>query len=118
MAFWKHLLVLFGGFNDPGGPKTHYLGDTWVFDTQEYKWTQVCMGPTQQSPQARSGFSFMAMPDGVVLHGGYCKDYTKGKKVQGTALDDTWFLKSVFRPEHCVTEPNFTLAAGWTLTSS
>ncbi|KAH7102188.1 galactose oxidase [Auriculariales sp. MPI-PUGE-AT-0066] len=93
MAFWKHLLVLFGGFNDPGGPKTNYYSDTWVFDTLEYKWTQVCNGPTQQSPPARSGFSFLPTPDGIVLHGGYCKNYTKGKKVQGTALDDTWFLK-------------------------
>lgn len=58
MAMWKHYIVLFGGFYDPGVRseylrlcrpwKTHslfmvanYLNDLWLFDTQEYKWKQV-----------------------------------------------------------------------------
>ncbi|KAF8811712.1 hypothetical protein BYT27DRAFT_6438938 [Phlegmacium glaucopus] len=40
MAFWKHYLVLFGGFYDPG-VTTRYLNDLWLFDTQECKWNQV-----------------------------------------------------------------------------
>ena len=58
MAVWKHLIVLFGGFYDPGITsmskrvpivetfhsepyQARYLNDLWVFDTHEYKWTQV-----------------------------------------------------------------------------
>ncbi|KZV91213.1 hypothetical protein EXIGLDRAFT_719583 [Exidia glandulosa HHB12029] len=92
MAMWKHFVVLFGGFYDPG-IKTHYLNDTWLFDTTEYKWQQLQMGPNDRAPSPRSGFSFFATADGIILHGGYCKEYVKGKKVQGVALDDTWFLK-------------------------
>ncbi|KAG1751993.1 hypothetical protein EDD22DRAFT_850622 [Suillus occidentalis] len=40
MAMWKHYIVLFGGFYDPGH-RTQYLNDTWVYDTQEYKWRQI-----------------------------------------------------------------------------
>ena len=29
--------------------------------------------------------------------GGYCKEYSKGKRPIGVMLDDTWFLKSVAR---------------------
>ena len=59
----------------------------------------------------RSGFSFLPSADGILLHGtsssisfsstikeqlgtgGYCKEYTKGKRPIGVMLDDTWFLK-------------------------
>jgi hypothetical protein len=30
------------------------------------------------------------------LHGGYVKEYVKGKRVEGKALEDTWFLQYVF----------------------
>ncbi|EJD41287.1 galactose oxidase [Auricularia subglabra TFB-10046 SS5] len=96
MAMWKHYIVLFGGFYDPG-IRTHYLNDTWLFDTQEYKWQLLELGPNDRSPSPRSGFSFFATPEGIILHGGYCKEYVKGKRVQGVALDDTWFLKYVMR---------------------
>jgi hypothetical protein len=59
----------------------------------------------------RSGFSFLSMPDGIILHGkldasrlcyptdqnvgGYCKEYTKGKRPVGVMLDDTWLLRLV-----------------------
>ena len=29
--------------------------------------------------------------------GGYCKEYSKGKRPIGVMLDDTWFLKSIAR---------------------
>ncbi len=43
----------------------------------------------------RSGFSFLSTPDGILLHGGYCKEYVKGSRPVGVMLDDTWFLRCV-----------------------
>lgn len=92
MIMWKHYIVLFGGFIDPG-VRTNYLQDLWVFDTQEYKWQQVEFKDNERKPSPRSGFSFLPVPEGAILHGGYCKEYVKGKRPQGIALDDTWLLK-------------------------
>jgi hypothetical protein len=58
MALWKHYIVLFGGFYDPGitskcqchqacasfrGERclARYMNDLWVFDMLEYKWQQI-----------------------------------------------------------------------------
>jgi hypothetical protein len=46
-------------------------------------------------PSPRSGFSFLPAAEGVLLHGGYVKEYVKGKRVEGKALEDTWFLQEV-----------------------
>ncbi|KAF8878772.1 hypothetical protein BD779DRAFT_1613006 [Infundibulicybe gibba] len=97
MAIWKHYIVLFGGFYDPG-ITTRYLNDLWVFDTQEYKWRQIEFRDTDLKPSPRSGFSFLPTPDGIVLHGGYCKEYVKGKRPVGVMLSDTWFLKMSLSP--------------------
>lgn len=91
MALWKHFLVLFGGFVDTG-VRTSYLQDLWVFDTLEYKWHEIKQNDLRR-PGARSGFSFLATPEGVVLYGGYCKKYIKGQRTQGVALDDAWMLQ-------------------------
>ncbi|KAH9932992.1 uncharacterized protein B0H18DRAFT_673596 [Fomitopsis serialis] len=92
MAMWKHYVVLFGGFYDPG-IKTNYLNDLWLFDTQEYNWRQVEFKDAERKPSPRSGFSFLPAPDGILLHGGYCKEYPKGSRPIGIMLDDTWFLR-------------------------
>ncbi|TFY62977.1 hypothetical protein EVJ58_g3529 [Rhodofomes roseus] len=92
MAMWKHYVVLFGGFYDPGF-KTNYLNDLWMFDTQEYKWRQVEFKDAERKPSPRSGFSFLPTADGILLHGGYCKEYPKGSRPIGIMLDDTWFLR-------------------------
>ncbi|VDC06236.1 unnamed protein product [Peniophora sp. CBMAI 1063] len=92
MAMWKHFIILFGGFNDPG-IITKYLNDLWVFDTQEYRWTQIEFRENENRPSPRSGFSFLPTPDGIVLHGGYCLEYAKGKRPVGIMLEDTWFLR-------------------------
>ncbi|KAI0338075.1 galactose oxidase, partial [Trametopsis cervina] len=92
MAMWKHYVVLFGGFYDPG-LKTNYLNDTWIFDTHQYKWIQIMFRENEPTPSPRSGFSFLAAPDGILLHGGYCKEYTKGQRPLGVMLEDTWFLR-------------------------
>ncbi|PWN47512.1 galactose oxidase [Violaceomyces palustris] len=91
MAMWKHYLVLFGGFVDTGA-RTTYLQDLWVFDTHEYKWHEIKQNDLRR-PSARSGFSLLSCPEGLVLHGGYCKRYVKGQRTQGVALEDTWLLK-------------------------
>ena len=115
MAMWKHYIVLFGGFYDPGIKSGHnlflfrwnlsidgslstvanYLNDLWLFDTTTYTWRKHEFAPNASQPSPRSGFSFLPTADGILLHGGYVKTYTKGKRPVGTALDDTWFLKSV-----------------------
>ncbi|KAK7443216.1 Kelch repeat-containing protein 3 [Stygiomarasmius scandens] len=103
MAMWKHYVVLFGGFYDPG-MTTRYLNDLWIFNTQEYNWRQVEFRDNEIRPSPRSGFSFLSTPDGIILHGGYCKEHVKGKRPIGIMLDDTWFLKmslddETIRPE-------------------
>lgn len=74
MAIWKHFIVLFGGFYDPGvtspfglppslapllphtGPTLNgsnlarYLNDLWLFDLQEYKWRQIEFRETDTRP--------------------------------------------------------------------
>ncbi|KAF5315232.1 hypothetical protein D9619_006973 [Psilocybe cf. subviscida] len=96
MAVWKHLIILFGGFYDPG-ITTRYLNDLWVFDTQEYHWTQVEFKETDARPSPRSGFSLLPCADGIILHGGYCKEYAKGKRPVGVMLEDTWLLNGISR---------------------
>lgn len=91
MALWRHYLVLFGGFIDTGA-RTTYLQDLWMFDTIAYKWVEIPQNDLKRPP-ARSGFSFLSVPEGLILHGGYCKRYVKDQRTQGVALEDTWLLK-------------------------
>ncbi|PWN29645.1 hypothetical protein BDZ90DRAFT_225927 [Jaminaea rosea] len=91
MALWRQYLVLFGGFVDTGA-RTTYLQDLWLFDTSQYKWFEISQNDLKRPP-ARSGFSLISTPEGVILHGGYCKRYVKGQRTQGVALEDTWMLK-------------------------
>ncbi|CEH16637.1 Protein containing repeated kelch motifs [Ceraceosorus bombacis] len=90
MVCWKQYIVLFGGFQDTG-VRTTYLGDLWIFDTAEYKWHEIKQNELRKPP-ARSGFSLLSTPEGVVLYGGYCKRYIKGERTQGIALEDAWLL--------------------------
>ena len=91
MALWKNYIVLFGGFHDVG-IRTTYLSDLWLWDTTEYRWHEVTIRDSDRRPSARSGFSFLPCPEGLLLHGGYCKEYN-GKQVKGVALEDTWLLR-------------------------
>jgi hypothetical protein len=68
MAMWKHYIVLFGGFIDPGFTSVvlnyisidhssrpcffsaKYLNDTWIFDTQDYKWRQIEFKDVDRKP--------------------------------------------------------------------
>ncbi|RXW12652.1 hypothetical protein EST38_g13202 [Candolleomyces aberdarensis] len=49
MTMWKHFVVLFGGFYDPG-ITTRYRNDLWVFDTQEYSWKLIEFKETELTP--------------------------------------------------------------------
>ncbi|SCV74046.1 BQ2448_6478 [Microbotryum intermedium] len=98
MAMWKHLMFLFGGFQDTG-IRTSYLGDLWVWDTLNCRWRQIEIGQVDRKPGPRSGFSFIPCPEGVILHGGYTKTY-EGKRATGQALNDTWLLRIPPPNEH------------------
>lgn len=65
MAVWKHYIVLFGGFYDPGYTSestcprrpvvpdawlANYLNDLWLFDMQEYKWKEIVMRDNERKP--------------------------------------------------------------------
>ncbi|THU86834.1 hypothetical protein K435DRAFT_970138 [Dendrothele bispora CBS 962.96] len=111
MAMWKYYVVLFGGFYDPG-VTTRYLNDLWIFNTQEYSWRQVEFKDNEIRPSPRSGFSFLATSDGIVLHGGYCKEYVKGKRPVGVMLEDTWFLKMTLADDAAQLEAGSSSTAG------
>ncbi|KAF9956868.1 hypothetical protein BGZ70_009737 [Mortierella alpina] len=92
MTQWKNFLVMFGGFYD-NYVDTRYYDDLWVFDTLDYKWIKVELPDQMIRPAARSGFSFIPCNEGVILYGGYCKEYTKGQRPKGVVHTDTWLLK-------------------------
>ncbi|GAA5911012.1 hypothetical protein JCM6882_006748 [Rhodosporidiobolus microsporus] len=91
MCVYKNFIFLFGGFQDTG-IRTTYLQDLWVWSLTEYRWIQIEFAVTERKPPARSGFSFLPTADGLVLYGGYTKNY-EGKRVTGVALNDCWFLR-------------------------
>ncbi|KAG2184340.1 hypothetical protein INT44_009355 [Umbelopsis vinacea] len=97
MAVWKNFIVLFGGMCLEGFydnyVQTNYYDDLWVFDTLSYKWTKIEVPESSNRPTARSGFCFIPCNDGVILYGGYCKQYTKGQRAKGIVHTDTWLLK-------------------------
>ncbi|KAJ6630788.1 hypothetical protein B0H10DRAFT_1774143 [Mycena sp. CBHHK59/15] len=112
MAIWKHFIVLLGGFYDPG-VTTRYLNDLWLFDLQDYKWRQIEFRETDLKPSPRSGFSFLSTADGIVLHGGYCKEYAKGKRPVGVMLEDTWFLKMAIATPDAANAKSDPLTVKW-----
>lgn len=98
MTLWKHFLVMFGGFYD-NYVDTRYYDDLWVFDTLEYKWIKVELPEQMIKPAARSGFSFIPCNEGVIMYGGYCKEYIKGQRPKGVVHTDTWLLKMNVDPK-------------------
>ena len=134
MAMWKHYIVLFGGFYDPGIKSevscrtlssvrnSHYgctqptTSTTCGYSTpRNTSGSRSSSGTRTGNPRActvlffrvpaadllgrpRSGFSFLPTPEGILLHGGYCKEYVKGSRPVGVMLDDTWFLRCVRSP--------------------
>lgn len=91
MTYWKHYLILFGGFYDTY-TETRYFDDLWVFDTLDYIWIKLELG--EMKPTSRSGHQFYSVygTDHIVLYGGYCKTVIKGSKSRGIVHSDVWIL--------------------------
>ncbi|KAF8815210.1 hypothetical protein BYT27DRAFT_7238510 [Phlegmacium glaucopus] len=84
MAFWKHYLVLFGGFYDPG-VTTRYLNDLWLFDTQEYKWNQVEFREMDAKPSGCTMTLWAGKGMGI-LFGGVTDEDTNEETLYGYQL--------------------------------
>jgi hypothetical protein len=81
MVFWRHFLLLFGGFHDTSSI-TKYHNDLWVFDSVEEKWREIkLLGG--KGPEPRSGFTFLPSMDGAVIVGGYAKVKGSNGKLKG-----------------------------------
>ncbi|ATY61618.1 Kelch repeat [Cordyceps militaris] len=72
MTYWKHYVILFGGFQDTSN-QTRYLADLWIFDTVQYVWHNPALPPAQLKPDARSSFTLLPSEHGAVLFGGYSR---------------------------------------------
>lgn len=72
MTYWKHYVILFGGFQDTSN-QTKYLADLWIFDTINFVWHNPTLPPAQLKPDARSSFTLLPSDQGAVLFGGYSR---------------------------------------------
>lgn len=106
MTYFKHYIVLFGGFQDTS-QQTKYLQDLWIYDCHTFTWFNPVLPPATQKPDPRSSFSLHPHEAGAALYGGYSRvkataaagKQTKGGN-QGTRSvlkplvhQDTWFLR-------------------------
>ena len=86
MIFWRHFLLLFGGFHDTSSV-TKYHNDLWAFDSVEEKWTEIKTPGTARGPEPRSGFTFLPSQEGAVLIGGYAKVKGPAGKMRGVIFN-------------------------------
>lgn len=112
MTYWKHYIILFGGFQDTSN-QTKYLADLWIFDTQNFSWHTPTLPPAQLKPDARSSFTLLPHEKGAVLYGGYsrvkatvaankqAKGASQGQKnvLRPLIHDDCFFLRMAPAPE-------------------
>ena len=106
MTYFKHYVILFGGFQDTS-QQTKYLQDLWIYDSHEFTWFNPALAPATQKPDPRSSFSIHPHEAGAVLYGGYSRvkataSAGKQKKGGGQGIrsvlkpvvhQDTWFLR-------------------------
>lgn len=106
MTYFKHYIILFGGFQDTS-QLTKYLHDLWIYDCHEYTWFNPVLPPATQKPDPRSSFSIHPHEAGAALYGGYSRvkaTTNTGKQTKGGAQgirsvlrpvvhQDTWFLR-------------------------
>lgn len=88
MTYFKNYVVLFGGFQDTSS-STKYLGDLWLYDTQNYIWFNPTLPAAQLKPDPRSSFTFLPHEQGAILFGGYSRVKTSvvvNKKGKGLAV--------------------------------
>ena len=104
MIFWRHYLLLFGGFHDTSSI-TKYHNDFWVFDTVEEKWTEI-KAVGGRSPEPRSGFTFLPSMEGGVVIGGYAKVKGNAGKLRGVIYNGTIcredLLMKIFGQSKCL----------------
>lgn len=100
MIFWRHFLILFGGFHDTSSI-TKYHNDLWVFDTVEEKWTEIKSG---RAPEARSGFTFLTSSEGGVVIGGYAKVKGNNGKLRGVIYNGITRCKRMLTTRYLGTE--------------
>ncbi|CAG7971336.1 unnamed protein product [Penicillium salamii] len=105
MTYYKNYIILFGGFQDTS-QQTKYLQDLWIYDCNQYTWSNPSPSLSSQKPDPRSSFSFLPHETGAVIYGGYSRVKASagggGKQGKGgpqkMALrpmvhQDTWFLR-------------------------
>ncbi|CAG7944002.1 unnamed protein product [Penicillium olsonii] len=105
MTYYKNYIILFGGFQDTS-QQTKYLQDLWIYDCNQYTWSNPTPSLSSQKPDPRSSFSFLPHETGAVIYGGYSRVKASagggGKQGKGgpqkMALrpmvhQDTWFLR-------------------------
>ena len=82
----RHQLFLFGGFS-----ADDRISDTWVFDFESNRWTELHPN-TQPSPRSDSSIAYDPVNDVVVLYSGYL--------LNDTNLQDTWIYS--FKEENWI----------------
>ncbi|KAI1804161.1 galactose oxidase [Daldinia bambusicola] len=110
MTYYKNYIILFGGFQDTSN-QTKYLGDLWLYDTQNFIWHNPTLPPAQLKPDPRSSFTFLPHEQGAVLFGGYSrvkKTVSANKSAKGASQGQKNILKPLVH-EDCfflrITQP-------------
>lgn len=86
-------IFLFGGYFDTGN-QARYLDDLWIFDSEANTWQRVdWMNEYESRPCARSGFTFVSHPEGLLLYSGYAQLKNKAGSLQGQVMNDIWLLR-------------------------
>jgi hypothetical protein len=101
MAYFKNYIILFGGFQDTS-QQTKYLGDLWLYDTQNFIWHNPVLPPASQRPDPRSSFTFLPHESGAVLFGGYSRvkaTVAAGKQTKGGSQGQKNVLKPLIHQD-------------------
>ncbi|PQE03387.1 putative kelch domain-containing 4 protein [Rutstroemia sp. NJR-2017a BBW] len=100
MTYYKNYIILFGGFQDTS-QQTKYLGDLWIYDTQNFVWHNPVLPLASQKPDARSSFSLLPHEAGAVLYGGYSrvKATLTGKQMKGGGQAQRNILKPMIHQD-------------------
>ncbi|KAK0673251.1 hypothetical protein QBC41DRAFT_370410, partial [Cercophora samala] len=72
LTYYKQYIILFGGFQETTGD-AKYLGDVWIYDTNNFVWHTPTFPPAQLKPEPRSSFTLLPHDQGAVLYGGYSR---------------------------------------------
>jgi hypothetical protein len=101
MTYFKNYVILFGGFQDTA-QQTKYLGDLWLYDTQNFIWHNPVLPPASPKPDPRSSFSFLPHESGAVLYGGYSRvkaTVAAGKQTKGGGQGQRNILKPLIHQD-------------------